>query len=194
MEVLVLARKLVSIVLGLGLWFGAARSARAEDVRFSADLDLVPWASKGHSFWLGAAPAEHWKVMLGSVSGDLPDFTQPTGWHQRSISGTAMMAQYAFAADGSGPYVGAVAVWMQWGYARTDMPDVEVERDQLILAAVAGYTWFPAHNGFYLAGLLGIGKGVFDHGKVALAGETYADKLPFAVLPGVFTGYQWGRR
>lgn len=191
-----LARKLVSLVLVIG----SVRAARAEDappthdVRVSVDFDLALWASKGHSFFLGVAPEDHWKVMLGSVSGDLPDFTQPDGWHQRSLRGTAMVAQYAFRADGSGPFVGASAIWMQWRYARTDNLDVEVERDQLIVAGIAGYTWFPASSGFYVQPFLGIGKGLFDHGQIMLEGETYKDKLPITILPALFVGYQWGRR
>ena len=164
----------------------------AAEPRVSVDADAVLWASKGHSVWLGVAPDDPWKVMLGSVSGDLPSFTQPAGWQERLLAGTALMAQYSFAEGGAGPFVGVLASWMQWRIARTDAPDIEGERDQLVLAAAGGYTWFFV-RGLYVQPMLGIGRGIFTHGTVTLAGETYRDKLPIAILPGLFVGYQWGR-
>jgi hypothetical protein len=189
-----LTSSLFAIALAIPTVARADTDAPSTLPKVSVDLDLALFASKGHSFFVGLAPAPHLKVLIGTVSGDLPSFTQPSAWHQRAQDGDGLLVQYAAHADGSGPFIGAVALWMHYRFSRDTMLGVEVARDQLVLGIDLGYTWFPfAAQGFYVQPFVGVGANLFEHGDVVIDGDTYKDKVPVAILPALFVGWQWGR-
>ncbi len=165
----------------------------------SGSVDVVPYAFRGYSIWLGVGAAPHWGILLGSFAGDTPPLGLPEGWNPR-FSGHAMFVQFFFSGENRGLFVGLGLGLLQWQYRRDDTPGAVAVSDDVFVAPMVGFRWFPARTaGFFVQPFLGLGVPFWSVGDTSITtqdgtADEYESPAPVTPLPGLFFGWELGRR
>ncbi len=160
--------------------------------RISANIDVIPYVTRGHANWLGVGVAPHWNIQVAHFSGDVPSLGVAEGWSARFRSGDLMCLDYYFNPDNRGFHVKAISARVAIEMRRNNVGNTLVGEDQILLGAGLGFRWFPTDTGLFAAPFFGLGAPVFSVGDRTIGGQTYDPPLPIAVFPALFIGYEFG--
>jgi hypothetical protein len=108
-------------------------------------------------------------------------------WSLDLRSGYALFADYHFAGEPRGWFVGAEVALQRWQLRRDGM-DATSEYRTLLLMARGGTLLHPFDNGFYLMPWLGVGPSPKISGSTALGDRTYKP-LPLLAFAAVHVGW-----
>jgi hypothetical protein len=163
--------------------------------KFSVESDLTRLVLGSLSVHLMARPAgaPRFRFGIGRVGGALPRLFHTLfdpngdGW-EATEQGGALQAFYHSSDDGNAFFFGGYARFDYWEWRRSELPG-KVTGAQIFLMPAAGFRWFPAGKGVYVAPLLGFGVSIWDSGAGKIGPHTY-EPLRFFPLPTIHVGYE----
>lgn len=176
---------MVALLLAAPVAAPAAEPQRAYP-RASVQTDVLLFALRGYSVWVGLAAAPHVNVAIGSFAGDA--IGQPEGWDARTRFGPFVIVSYFLRPDHRGFYGGMGLGMLQWRVSRDDDPTAGGEFDQVVAAPVLGYRWFPFDTqGLYVDPFASVAIPIFQDDEP----RDYDQPFVSLLVPGVNVGWQF---
>ncbi len=164
-----------------------------QKIKFSVQVDDIPWATGGHSYTFGVSPVPHWSLFLSNYSIKPLGYQVAEGWDLKIRNATSFSALYAFKSNHEGLAVGLTAKNYIARYAYDELPGIQVEEEVVEVGATVSYLLFIPKTNVLLRPHLTFGAPIQKDGRSDIGGLTYEPPLPFEFFASLSIGYEFGR-